>query len=77
MKHMKMVEINNLEELDELDCLLIIFKENNKKYLTFEFIKEEYFVKIFDNVLYVFNTDLDIEMRVPTDFIDKMIKVRK
>lgn len=77
MKHMKMVEINNLDELDELDCLLIIFKENNKKYLTFEFIKEEYFVKIFDNVLYVFNTDLDIEMRVPTDFIDKMIKVRK
>lgn len=77
MKHIKMVEINNLDELDELDCLLIIFKKNNKKYLTFEFIKEEYFVKIFDNVLYVFNTDLDIEMRVPTEFIDKMIKVRK
>lgn len=77
MKHMEMIEINNLDELDELDCLLIIFKEDNEKYLTFEFIKEEYFVKIFDNTLYVFNNDLDMEMRVPTDFIDKMIKVRK
>lgn len=76
MKRMRMEEITDLDELDESDCLLIIFKENNDKYLTFEFIKEEYFVNIFDNMLYVFDKDFEMRMRVPTDLVEKMVKVR-
>lgn len=72
-----MEEMRDLDELDESDCLLIIFKDNNDKYLTFEFIKEEYFVNIFDSMLYVFDKDFEVRMRVPTDLVEKMVRVRK
>ena len=76
MKRMRMEEITDLDELNESDCLFIIFKENNDKYLTFEFIKEEYFINIFDSIIYIFDKDFEMRMRVPTDLVEKMVKVR-
>ena len=75
MKRMRMEEITDLDELDESDCLLIIFKEDNDKYLTFEFIKETY--KDNSNVrIYVFDKDFEMRMRVPINLVEKMVKVR-
>ena len=72
MKRMGMEEIKDLKELNETDCLLIIFKKDNVNDLTFKFVKDDFYINIFDNVLYLFDRSFEIKAR---SYFAKMCQV--
>ena len=77
MKKMRMEEINDLNELEETDCLLILFKKNNVNDLVFKFIKDDFLINLFDGVVYIFDRSLEVRGRFDIEFVDKFVKVRK
>lgn len=77
MKRMKMEQIEDLNELEETDCLLIIFKKNNVNDLVFKFIKDDFYIKLFDGIVYIFDRSLEVRGRFDIEFVDKFVKVRK
>lgn len=77
MKRMGMEEIKDLKELNETDCLLILFKKDNVNDLTYKFVKDDFYINIFDNVLYLFDRSFEIKARFPVDLVEKMVRVRK
>lgn len=77
MKRIKMEQIEDLTELDETDCLLIIFKKNNVNDLVFKFIKDDFFINLFDGVVYLFDRSLEVRGRFDIEFVEKFVRVRK
>ena len=77
MKRIKMEQIEDLTELDETDCLLIIFKKNNVNDLVFKFIKDDFFINLFDGVVYIFDRSLEVRGRFDIEFVDKFVRVRR
>ena len=77
MKRIKMEQIEDLNELDETDCLLIIFKKNNVNDLVFKFIKDDFFINLFDGVVYIFDRSLEVRGRFDIEFVDKFVRVRR
>lgn len=72
-----MEEITDLDELDDTDCLLIIFKKNNVNDLVFKFIKDDFYIKLFDGIVYIFDRSLEVRGRFDIEFVDKFVKVGK
>ncbi|MBP5423000.1 MAG: hypothetical protein J6Y78_11220 [Paludibacteraceae bacterium] len=77
MKRMVMEEITDLNDLNDTDCLLIIFKKNNVNDLVFKFIKDDYYINVFDDVVYLFDRSLDVRGRFDIEFVEKFVRVRK
>ena len=77
MKRIVMEEIEDLNDLKETDCLLIIFKKNNVNDLVFKFIKDDFFINLFDGVVYIFDRGLEVRGRFDIEFVDKFVRVRK
>ena len=76
MKKIKMEEVTDLKELNESDYLLILFKEN-KKGIIYKFIKDDYFISIFDDIIYIFDRGVELKAKFPMEIIDKFVKVVK
>lgn len=72
-----MEEITDLNDLNDTDCLLIIFKKNNVNDLVFKFIKDDYYINVFDDVVYLFDRSLDVRGRFDIEFVEKFVRVRK
>ena len=72
-----MDEITDMTDLKETDCLLIIFKKNNVNDLVFKFIKDDYYINVFDDVVYIFDRSLEVRGRFDIEFVDKFVRVRK
>ena len=77
MKRLKMEQIEDLTKLDETNCLLIIFKKNNVNDLVFKFIKDDFFINLFDGVVYIFDRSLEVRGRFDIEFVDKFVRVRR
>ena len=77
MKRIRMEQIEDLNELNETDCLLIIFKKNNVNDLVFKFIKDDFFINLFDGIVYIFDRSLEVRGRFDIEFVDKFVGVRK
>lgn len=77
MKRIRMEQIEDLNELNETDCLLIIFKKNNVNDLVFKFIKDDFFINLFDGIVYIFDRSLEVRGRFDIEFVDKFVRVRK
>ena len=77
MKRIRMEQIKDLNELNETDCLLIIFKKNNVNDLVFKFIKDDFFINLFDGIVYIFDRSLEVRGRFDIEFVDKFVRVRK
>ena len=76
MKKIEMEEIKSLDELNETDLLLIIFGQNDRG-LVYKLIKMDYFINIFDGVVYIFDRSLELKGRFDVEFVKKFIRVRK
>ena len=76
MKKIEMEEIKSLDELNETDLLLIIFSQNDRG-LVYKLIKMDYFINIFDDVVYIFDRSLELKGRFDVEFVKKFIRVRK
>ena len=76
MKKIEMEEIKSLDELNETDLLLIIFGQNDRG-LVYKLIKMDYFINIFDGVVYIFDRSLELKGRFDVEFVKKFISVRK
>ena len=77
MKRIRMEQIEDLNELNETDCLLIIFKKNNVNDLVFKFIKDDFFINLIDGIVYIFDRSLEVRGRFDIEFVDKFVRVRK
>lgn len=77
MKRIRMEQIEDLNELNEIDCLLIVFKKNNVNDLVFKFIKDDFYINLFDGIVYIFDRSLEIRGRFDIEFVDKFVRVRK
>ena len=77
MRKIQMEEIKDLNDLGETDYLLIIFKKNNVNDLVFKFIKDDYFINLFDDVVYIFDRSFEIRGRFDIEFVEKFVRVRR
>lgn len=76
LKRMVMEEISDLDKLRETDSLLIIFTQNNKG-LVYKLIKDDYYINIFDDVVYIFDRSLELKGRFDKSFVEKFVRVSK
>lgn len=73
-----MERINDLEELGEEDSLLIIFKEDYAEgMMIFKVIKKDYYVKLFDGIVYVFDEEFEVRGRFGMEYVDKFVRLSK
>ena len=77
MKKIKIEQIEDLNELNETDCLLIIFKKNNVNDLVFKFIKDDFYINLFDRIVSIFDRSLEVRGRFDIEFVEKFVRVRK
>ena len=69
-----MEQIEELDDLKESDSLFILF-DKNERGLKYEYIREDYRIRIFDGNIYVFDRGLDLKSIFPIDWVKQFIRV--